>query len=98
MKPGDIVIRKFRGVKTKFRVLGLDDVITENCFQCLICSEFLWYAPYSEPIEDRAEIEKIFNERVLSADPKTVFLSPTNCIGEKVSDNHFFRLYMEKIS
>lgn len=93
MIPGDIITRKFRGVKTKFRVLGLDDVINENCYHVFVSS-----IPPTQyhPVHDRQIIEDL-HWYCLNIDLDNYTLSETHAIGDRVIE-HYNRLYLEKLN
>lgn len=85
MNPGDIIIRKFRGVKTLFRVLGLDDVINENCYHVFVAP---MPTTHYHPIQDRQIIEDL-HWYCLNIDLDNYTLSETHAVGDKVLVRNF---------
>lgn len=85
MKSGDIIKLKYRGVKSKFRILKPQETITENC----LCTLPLVH-----------EIPMCYEETLHAFEnviDKNAILFSTNSVGETVSDWHTKRVYLEQI-
>jgi len=79
----DIVKFKFRGAKHKFKILGPNDIITENCYFCKILDELPLC--YEETLSN------------VNSDLSKEYWNNTQCIGDTVSNNHTHRIYIEMV-
>lgn len=79
---GDVIKMKYNGMKQKFRVMGPDDVITENSIQAMVHSG--GYVPQS------------YDETLSKFNTNFKFY-PSSSIGERVKDGHLHRIYLEMV-
>jgi hypothetical protein len=82
VKANDIVIIKFRGMRTKFRIMGVDEIIKENCFQ--------------QQTNYSCTKKENYNDTLNKFDiHSTIF--KTKVIGDKISE-HLNRVYLEMLT
>ena len=94
VQPGDIIKVKYRGMKTKFQVLGSNDIITDDCVQQMV------HDVHSEEMRKLTVDE--YDEKVLSKFNPNNTCYPvyrdSNNIGDKVSDGHLHRIYLRQLN
>ena len=86
MQPGDIVKLKFNGFKQKFQILGVHDVITEDCIHAKVLDE--WPMCYEATL---ARAEQLGLENIKFY--QTGYIEEN----ETVSDDHTYRIYLRRM-
>ena len=88
MKPDDIVKFKYKGMKTKFRVMCCNEVIKNTSIQCLIDN-----FQEGNPEEQYTRVLSIISSRHITFWTFTRSVVP----GDKISE-HSNRVYLEQLS
>jgi len=89
MITNDIVKFKYRGMKTKFRVMGYDEKILPNSVQTLVHTDV-----HDDPDVQYAAVLEICGSRPIIDWP----WMPTVCQDEFITESHTCRVYLEQLT
>ena len=90
MEINETIKFKCRGMKTKFRVMGTGETITENSVACEVLS-------HDNHISSDAEYDyclKIATDRT----PELLTWFRSNSVGESIAPYHTCRVYLEQLT